>query len=87
MAKRRSISIGQKQQKNLVALVLLVVGIASLVLATFSQWDVPAALATHSYADVYNYVNDFITYTGLGNGEFLMIGLGSIAGFGLLFRK
>lgn len=84
---KKGFSIGQKQQKNIVAVVLLVVGIAALVLSTFSQWDVPAALATHSYADVYNYVSDFITYTGLGNGEFLMIGLGSIAGFGLLYRK
>lgn len=86
MAKRR-FSVGQKQQKNLVAIVLLVVGLAALTLSTFSQWDVPAALATHSYADIHNYVSDFITYTGLGNGEFLMIGLGSIAGFGLLYRK
>jgi len=87
MAKRKGFKVGQKQQKNLVAFVLLVVGVIALVLSTFSQWDVPAALATHSYADIHKYFSDFITYTGLGNGELLMIGLGSIAGFGLLFRK
>lgn len=87
MAKRKGFKVGQKQQKNLVAFILLAVGISALVLATFSQWHVPALLATHSYADLYNYVGDFNTYTGLGNGEYLMIGFGSITGFGLLFRK
>lgn len=84
---RKIMRWNQKQQKNLVALGAGTVGAASVALATYPSWKVPAALATHTYADVHNAVGDFITYTKLDNGMFILIGLIGLGIAAALFRK
>lgn len=79
--------LNQKQQKNLVALGAGLVGASSVALATYPQWHVPAALATHTYADFHKAVGDFISYTSLDNGMLLLIGLIGLGIATFLFRK
>ena len=86
MAKRKAL-IGQKQQKNLVALVSGVIGVAAIVLATLPQWKVPAVAATGAYATLHETATSFVNFTGVTNGVMLIVGLAASGIAVLLYRK